>query len=106
MARLFAAGNESVVEEAIKRLIGVRLKRRQETVGDADPAGIQSALSEAGLDEETVEAIYKLTSLPTREDRFVVPPYHREMAIEMMEDPLVRKQTAGVGRREAPARGP
>jgi nitrate reductase beta subunit len=106
MARLFAAGNESIVEEVVKRLIGVRLRRRQETVGDAEHAGIQRALSEAGLDEETVEAIYKLTSLPALEDRFVVPPYHREMAIEMMEDPLVRKQAAGVGRRKAPVRGP
>jgi nitrate reductase beta subunit len=106
MARLFAAGNESLVREVVKRLIGVRLYRRQETVGDADPAMVERALGEAGLDPGTAEAIYRLTSLPTLDDRFVVPPYHREMAIEMMEDPLARKQGAGIGRREAPARGP
>ncbi len=106
MARLFAAGNESIVRDAVKRLIGVRLHRRQETVGDADSAGVDAALGEAGLDVDTANAIYRLTSLPTIGDRFVVPPYHREMAIEMMEEPLARKQNTGVGRREAPARGP
>ncbi len=106
MARLFAAGNESLVREVVKRLILVRLYRRQETVGDADPAMVERALGEAGLDRGTAEAIYRLTSLPTLDDRFVVPPYHREMAIEMMEDPLSRKQGAGIGRRQAPVRGP
>ncbi len=106
MARLFAAGNESIVRDVVKRLIAVRLMRRQETVGDADPASIDGSLAEAGLDAETAEEIYRLTSLPTLKDRFNVPPYHREMAIEMMEDPLTRKQSSGVGRREAPARGP
>ena len=106
MARLFAAGNESIVRDVVKRLIAVRLMRRQETVGDSDLASIQTALSEAGLDADTAEAIYRLTSLATLNDRFNVPPYHREMAIEMMEDPLTRKQSTGVGRREAPTRGP
>jgi nitrate reductase beta subunit len=106
LARLFAAGNEEHVKEVIRKLIAVRVMRRQQTVGDGDGAGVEAALREAGLDTETAEAIYRLTSLPTFEQRFVVPPYHREMAIEMMQDPLERKQDAGVGGRKAPARGP
>jgi nitrate reductase beta subunit len=106
LARLFAAGNESIVGDVLKKLIAVRLFRRHETVSDCDPAAVDRALTEAGLDAETAEAIYRLTSLPTFEQRFEVPPYHREMAIEMMDDPQTRKQMAGVGSRNEPQRGP
>ncbi len=106
LARLFAAGNEEHVKDVVKKLIAVRVMRRQRTVGDGDAAAVDDALREAGLDRETAEAIYQLTSLPSFEQRFVVPPYHREMAIEMMQDPLERGQGVGIGRREPPARGP
>ena len=33
------------------------------------------------------DAIYKLSALATFDDRFVIPPFQREMAIEMLEDP-------------------
>ena len=106
LARLFAAGNEEHIRAVLKKLIAIRLQRRQETVGDADQIGVESALAEAGLDIETATAIYQLTSLPTFAERFEVPPYHREMAIEMMDDPLARKQETGVGSRRMPVRGP
>ncbi|MDZ7777833.1 MAG: hypothetical protein U5L09_20585 [Bacteroidales bacterium] len=51
----------------------------------------------AGLSTEEAEAIYKLTSLPTFEERFVIPPAHREEAIEMMEDTEEYKGSVGFG---------
>ena len=51
------------------------------------------------------EAIYKMTTLPTMEERFVLPPYHREMAIEELNDPLVHKGAVGVGYIDPPRRG-
>ncbi|MEK9146395.1 MAG: nitrate reductase subunit beta, partial [Elusimicrobiota bacterium] len=59
----------------------------------------------AGSSPAEAEEIYKLTALCTFEDRFVIPPSHREMAIEMMEDPLERKQSTGFGFLSAPRRG-
>jgi nitrate reductase beta subunit len=106
LARLFAAGNEDRVKEVLSKLIAVRLQRRQRTVGDIDLGTVEGALAGAALDAETAEAIYELTSLPTFEQRFVVPPYHREMAVETTESPLQRKQRTGVGRQEPPLRGP
>jgi nitrate reductase beta subunit len=106
LARLFAAGNEGIVRSVIEKLIAVRLSRRQETVGDGAAGDVTGALADAGLTREEAEAIYNLTSLPTFDERFVVPPYHREMAIEMMADPLAHQGAAGVGRRVAPVRGP
>jgi len=106
LARLFAAGNEGIVRTVIEKLIAVRISRREETVGDGVAGDATEALAQVGLTQEEANAIYDLTSLPTFEDRFVVPPYHREMAIEMMGDPLSHKGAAGVGSREPARRGP
>jgi nitrate reductase beta subunit len=62
-------------------------------------------LREAECSRDEAEAIYRLTSLCTFDDRFVIPPMHREEAIEMMEDPLEHKQNAGFGFLTAPKRG-
>ncbi|MFQ5747337.1 MAG: nitrate reductase subunit beta [Gemmatimonadota bacterium] len=106
LARLFAAGNEEILRTVIEKLIAVRLCRRQDTVGDGSAGDAAGALAAAGLTAEEADAIYRLTSLPTFEERFEVPPYHREMAIEMMADPLGHGGAVGVGSRVAPARGP
>jgi len=54
---------------------------------------------------EEAEAIYRLTSLCTFEDRFVIPPMHREEAVQMMMDPLEHKQSVGFGFMTGPRRG-
>ena len=48
---------------------------------------------------------YRLTTLCTFEDRFVIPPAHREEAIEMMKDPHEHKAGAGFGFLTGPKRG-
>ncbi|MFQ6046235.1 MAG: nitrate reductase subunit beta [Gemmatimonadales bacterium] len=105
-ARLFAGGNEEVVSAALRKLVAVRIYRRHETVGDSSAADVERALSDCEMRREEAEAIYRLTSLPTLEDRFVVPPYHREMAIEATDSPLTHRQHTGIGWRQAAARGP
>jgi nitrate reductase beta subunit len=62
-------------------------------------------LREADCPVEEAHAIYKLTSLCTFEDRFVIPPAHREEALEMLEDPHERRQNAGFGFLAGPRRG-
>jgi nitrate reductase beta subunit len=62
-------------------------------------------LAEAGLDPERAEAIYHLTTQPTLDERFVLPPYHREQAVEALRDPLAHKGEAGLGYLQAPRRG-
>ena len=41
-----------------------------------------AALAKAGMSAEEAEAIYRLTSLPSYQERFVIPPYSREGDIE------------------------
>jgi nitrate reductase beta subunit len=62
-------------------------------------------LEAAGLRAETGEEIFRQTSLPTFDERFVIPPMHREYAAELMGDPYTFKAETGVGFREKPKRG-
>ncbi|HEY9703704.1 MAG TPA: 4Fe-4S dicluster domain-containing protein, partial [Allocoleopsis sp.] len=105
LAKLFSAGNEEIMQETYRKLISVRLHKRSEDVGDLDFNKVQDAIKEAGLTSEICEAIYRLTSLPTFAERFVIPPSHREYAISMLEDTQLHKGEVGVGFSQKPERG-
>ncbi|HOA75122.1 MAG TPA: nitrate reductase subunit beta [Phycisphaerae bacterium] len=105
LARLFGAGYEGQVRYALRKQKAVRIYRRATTVGDVDPAFLQRVLEEADCTAEQAEEIYRLTSLCTFEDRFVIPPSHRELAIEALHDPLAHKQAVGFGFVYGPKRG-
>ena len=62
-------------------------------------------LQTAGTSEAEVEAMYRLTTLPTLDERFVLPPYHREMSIAEVADPLAHKGATGLGYLQPPKRG-
>jgi len=104
MANLFAAGNEDVVAAVYRKLIAVRVYMRSKKVRDVSQAEADQALATGSTTAEEAEAIFRLTSLPTFEERFVVPPLAREMAIEETLDPAVAKPHIGFGSRQAPAR--
>ena len=105
LANLFSAGNTGKMRYALKKQMAVRHYRRAVTVGDISMETAQKMLLEADSSVEEAEGIYKLTSLCTFEERFVIPPAHREEAIEMMKDPMEHKQSVGFGLREEPERG-
>ena len=105
MANLFSNGDEQAVVDVLKKLMAVRIHRRGKTVGDLDAAKVETTLREAGLDAETADAIYYLTSLARFDDRFVIPPAHREQAIEMLEFTGDTKGSVGFGFRLKPERG-
>ena len=98
MANLFTAGNEEQVRTVLEKLLAVRMYKRAEQVDDIEPSLVKDMLKKTGLTPETCEEIYRLTSLPTFEERFVIPPMHREYAAELMVgDPYLFKAEAGVG---------
>jgi nitrate reductase beta subunit len=70
-----------------------------------DPAAVARMLREADTTPEEADEIYRLTALCTFDDRFVIPPMHREEALAMLEDPHTWKQEAGFGFRAGPQRG-
>ena len=104
MAKLFSAGNEDIVTEVYRKLIAVRVYKRAETAGDVTEDEARRALEVGRLTAEEAEAIFRLTALPSFEERFVVPPLGRETAIEQTEDPYTRKREGGFGTLTAPER--
>ncbi len=105
LANLMAAGNEAPVREIMKKLLVVRAYMRGKTVKGKIAPEVQAAMAEAGLTAKTIEEIYYLTTMPTIEERFVLPPYHREFQIEQVNDPLMHKASVGFGTIQPPKRG-
>ncbi|MCP4002915.1 MAG: nitrate reductase subunit beta [bacterium] len=105
LANLLGAGNVGKVSYALRKQMAVRHFRRLVTVGDVDGEVVTRLLRAADCSKEEAEAIYKLTSLCTAPERFVIPPSHREEAIEMIKDTMDHKQAAGFGFLSGPKRG-
>jgi nitrate reductase beta subunit len=105
MAGLFAAGNVEMMKGVLRKLWAVRVYQRAQSVGDLNQSQAAAMITESGCTSEEAAQISRLISLPRFDDRFVIPPYHREMVIEQLEDPLQHKSQAGFGFNIPPSRG-
>jgi nitrate reductase beta subunit len=104
LANLLGAGHEGKVRYALRKQKAVRWYRRAVTVGDVEMQTAEHMLREADCSPEEADEIYRLSALCTFEDRFVIPPMHREEAIEMAADPLEHKHSTGFGFMSGPWR--
>jgi nitrate reductase / nitrite oxidoreductase, beta subunit len=86
LASLFGGGDEAPVRYALRKEAAVRASRRAATVGDVDRATVDRLLSDAGCSDAEAEAIYRMTTLATTGERFVVPPTFREQAVELLRE--------------------
>ncbi len=105
LANLFSAGDTALVKGILKKMLAVRIHRRAVTVGDITQAEASRILSDTGLTPEVADAIFRMTSLVNYRERFVIPPAHREEAIEAIENTFIRKEKSGFGFMEKPERG-
>ena len=105
LANLFSNGDPEPIRRILRTMLAVRTYKRRQSVDQSIDQTTIDMLDSVGLTEARTEAIYKLTTIPTIADRFVLPPYHREMSIESLNDPLSAKGETGFGPRTAPARG-
>ncbi|RLA38199.1 MAG: hypothetical protein DRQ64_09110 [Gammaproteobacteria bacterium] len=105
LASLFSAGDVDKVRDVLKKLLAVKIHRRAETVGDLDEKEIKDALKQVNMTGDEADSIFRLTSLATFEERFVIPPAHREESIEMLEATADAKGETGFGFKEKPSRG-
>lgn len=104
LAGLFAGGNAEEIKSVYRKLIAVRLQRRQISVGDLTETEVAKARDLAGVSAAQVEAIYRMTALTRIKERIVVPPMLREQAVEDGMDPEAYKQGMGFGTRQPPRR--
>jgi nitrate reductase / nitrite oxidoreductase, beta subunit len=105
MASLFSAGDESEVIAVYRKLLGVRIYKRAQTVGDISMETAQRALEEAHLTPEEVEGIFYLTALAGFDERLVVPPFMREQVVELGIDTQAFQEQRGAGFLYWPTRG-
>ena len=82
LANLLTAGDETVIRRVLKQLAAMRRYKREQALGGEPDAGIAA---EVGVTPESMEELYRLLALARYEDRFVVPPAHRELAEELTQ---------------------
>jgi nitrate reductase beta subunit len=93
LASMFTAGDTALVEQALKKLIAVRIYQRSKNVAEpglADRA--RQALAEAGLTEQDAEEMYRLFAIARYEDRFVIPTNPKRYA----NQPQLKAGVAGL----------
>ncbi|MDZ4246080.1 MAG: nitrate reductase subunit beta [Dehalococcoidia bacterium] len=105
MARLFSGGNEEIVEKVLKKLWAVRAYKQAKNVGNLSEQQAGKILAEAECTPEEAEDIARLTALARSEERFILPPYHREETIALTDETIRHKGQAGFGFINPPKRG-
>jgi nitrate reductase beta subunit len=105
LASLFSNGDTAVITNVYEKLLSVKMHRRNATVGDLNDVEVKRLMTKAKVGPETADAIFRLTSLATFEERFVIPPAHREESIEMLESTADAKGETGFGFKLKPKRG-
>jgi len=105
MASLFTAGDEEKIKAVYRKLMAVRIYKRAQTVGDIPQAEAAQALEKGATTPEEIEAIYNLTSLAGFDERFVIPPFSREAAVELVHLTHTRAEARGMGFIHEPERG-
>ncbi len=86
MASLFSAGDEDQIIAVYKKLIAGRLYKRAETVGDVSQERLHKCSADACTTPAELEEIYQMTSLAGFDERFVIPPFSREVAIDLVQN--------------------
>jgi nitrate reductase beta subunit len=77
LANLLSAGDETVIRTVLKRLAAMRSYMRERTIaGEGDP----QLAAAVGMEPRELEEMFRLLAIADYEDRFVVPPAHRELA--------------------------
>jgi nitrate reductase / nitrite oxidoreductase, beta subunit len=83
LANLLSAGDTAVIRKVLKKMAVMRTHMRALNTGKEPDHNL---LKEAGLDEETVQAMYRLLAIAKYNDRFVIPPSHKENVSNIFEE--------------------
>jgi nitrate reductase beta subunit len=98
LASLFSAGDEERIRSVLEKMLAVRMYRRALEVNDITEEQVEVLLKKTGLTRKECEEIYRITALPTFEDRFVIPASHREYQTELaMDNAYTFKAEIGIG---------
>ncbi|MHB8762960.1 MAG: nitrate reductase subunit beta [Deferrisomatales bacterium] len=104
LANLFTAGQEEPMRQALRKLLAVRVWKREQTVAGAASPATLDVLPAAGLTPEAAQALYALTTTAGFDERYVLPAYHRELGDALGPDADERRTSGGLGYARSPGR--
>lgn len=75
LANMLTAGNTDIIIEVLEKMVTMRHHMRAKTLGKSVN---EQQLKKIGMDSEIIEEMYRLLAIAKYEDRFVIPPAHKE----------------------------
>ncbi len=84
LANLLAAGDAGVIRTVLKRLAVLRAFKRQTEMTHMAPVD-ERLPGTVGMTAQGIEDLYRLLAIARYEDRYVIPPAHKELADRLME---------------------
>jgi len=75
LANILTAGDTDIIIEVLEKMVTMRHHMRAKTLGKA---ANEQLLKKIGMDSEVIEEMYRLLAIAKYEDRFVIPPAHKE----------------------------
>ncbi|THF76065.1 nitrate reductase subunit beta [Cohnella fermenti] len=83
LANLLTAGDTGHIREVLRKMAVMRIHMRNKQTGRA---GDPSLIEAIGMDERTVEDMYRLLAIAKYNDRFVIPAAHREQVADLYNE--------------------
>ncbi|MFB9275159.1 nitrate reductase subunit beta [Cohnella cellulosilytica] len=83
LANLLTAGDSGLIREVLRKMAVMRIHMRNKQTGRvSDPALLETI----GQSVQTVEDMYRLLAIAKYDDRFVIPPAHREQVADLYSE--------------------
>ena len=83
LANLLTAGDTEIIRDTLRAMAVMRIHmRNQQTGRESDPAMLEMV----GHSKQSIEDMYRLLAIAKYNDRFVIPPSHREQVADLFND--------------------
>lgn len=83
LANLLTAGDTDRIREVLRKMAVMRIHMRNQQTGKISESAL---LERVGMDAQEVEDMYRLLAIAKYNDRFVIPPAHREEVEDLFSE--------------------
>ncbi|WP_339166245.1 nitrate reductase subunit beta [Paenibacillus sp. FSL R5-0341] len=83
LANLLTAGDTDRIREVLRKMAVMRIHMRNQQTGKTSESEL---LDRVGMDAQEVEDMYRLLAIAKYNDRFVIPPAHREEVEDLFSE--------------------